>query len=212
MAKNDNKQIIEALIFASDFPISIKKIGQIIEDLSDDEIVGLLEDIWSDYNKSEKGFYLQKVAGGYEFVTRPEFKIWVSRLYAGRRKNRLSRAALETVAIVAYNKKITRSNIEKIRGVDSGGTIRTLLDRRLIDIAGREKSPGRPIIYKTTDEFLHYFGIESDNDLPRLEEIEEIIQHSAEHTNGTVEQLSFESGDSSEEEVRSSDQTGSGLG
>jgi len=202
---NGNKQVIEALIFASDFPLSVKKICQIIEDVTEEEAEELIEELRKNYTNAEHGFFLQKTAGGYEFVTRAEYRVWINRLMAGRRKNRLSRAALETAAIIAYHQPVTRAGIEKIRGVDSGGTLRTLLDRSLITITGREKAPGRPLIYKTSEEFLRYFGIDSVIDLPRLEEIEEIIHHGGEQTGVSFEQLSFESGDSLPEEVQRTD-------
>jgi len=190
------------LIFASDFPLSLRKISQIIDDLSEAEAGEIVEELREDYTAMNHGFFLQKVAEGYEFVTRPEMSVWIQRLMAGRRKHRLSRAGLETVSIIAYNQPVTRAEIEKIRGVDCGGPLRTLLERNLIVIAGREKLPGRPLIYKTSAEFLRYFGIDSLSDLPRLEEIEEIIHYGGEQPSGTLEQLSIEGGSSSPEEMR----------
>jgi len=212
MANNDSKQIIEALIFASDFPLSVKKICQIADDLSESDIEEIITELKSEYENHNRGFYLKKTAGGYEFVSRPEYSIWVSRLMAGRRKNRLSRAALETVAIIAYHQPVTGVEVERIRGVDCSGPLRTLLERSLIEIAGREKAPGRPIIYRTSDDFLRYFGVDTVKDLPRLEEIEEIIHYESEQADLTVEQLSLESGDSGKEEERQSDTVGQDNG
>lgn len=201
MPDNGYKQIIEALIFASDFPISVKKICQIIDDASEDEIMELINDLISEYEKIERGIILKASAGGYEFVTRPEQAVWVRKLHDDRKRNKLSHAGLETVALIAYRQPITRVDIENVRGVDSGGTLRTLLERKLIIIAGREKSPGRPLIYKTSDSFLRYFGVNSLDDLPRIEEIGELVKHGEEEENIPVEQLSISGGDSSEKKM-----------
>ena len=201
MPDNGYKQIIEALIFASDFPISVKKICQIIDDASEDEIMELINELISEYEKIERGIILKASAGGYEFVTRPEQAVWIRKLHDDRKRNKLSHAGLETVALIAYRQPITRVDIENVRGVDSGGTLRTLLERKLIIIAGREKSPGRPLIYKTSDSFLRYFGVNSLDDLPRIEEIGELVKHGEEEENIPVEQLSISGGDSSEKKM-----------
>ena len=122
MPDNGYKQIIEALIFASDFPICVKKICQIIDDASEDEIMELINELISEYEKIERGIILKASAGGYEFVTRPEQAVWVRKLHDDRKRNKLSHAGLETVALIAYRQPITRVDIENVRGVDSGGT------------------------------------------------------------------------------------------
>ncbi|KPK87076.1 hypothetical protein AMJ80_12650 [bacterium SM23_31] len=205
MANNDRKHIVEALLFASDFPLSVKKISEIIEDITEEDAAEIVRDLRTEYENLERGFILRHVAGGYEFVTRPEFAVWVKKLQAERRRSRLSRAGLEITAIVAYRQPVNRADIEKVRGVDSGGPLRTLLERNLIKIAGREKAPGRPLLYKTTDEFLRFFGINSLSDLPQLEEIEDIIQHDAKETGMAIEQLHVAGGNSGAEEMRSTD-------
>ncbi len=199
---NDHKKTIEALIFASDFPLSEKKIAEIVGDLNENDAGGIIKEIQQEFKELDRGFLLEKVAGGYEFITRKEYSGIINRLMAGRRKNRLSRAALETLALIAYNQPITRVDIDKVRGVDSGGPLRTLLERKLISIAGREKAPGRPLIYKTTDDFLRYLGLDSIDELPKTEEIEDILQNDKISEELEIEQLSVESGDSGEEEVR----------
>lgn len=201
MTENGHKQIIEALIFASDFPISVKKISQIIDDVSEDEVKELVNELINEYKKLERGFVLTATAGGFEFVTGPEQAIWVRKLLEDRKKNKLTHASLETVAIIAYKQPVTRVDIENIRGVDAGGPLRTLLEKRLIIIAGREKSPGRPLIYKTSDDFLRYFGVNSLEDLPQIEEISELIKNGEEKENIPVEQLSISGGDSGEKKM-----------
>jgi segregation and condensation protein B len=202
MGMNDHKKTIEALIFASDFPLSEKKIAEILEDVTEDDVTEILIELRKEFQELDRGFLLEKVAGGYEFITRKEYAGIINRLMAGRRKNRLSRAGLETLALIAYNQPITRLDIEKVRGVDSGGPLRTLLERKLISIAGREKTPGRPLIYKTTDEFLRYLGLDSMDDLPKTEEIEDILRDDKIREKLEIEQLSLEGGDSGKEEMR----------
>ncbi|MCP4728180.1 MAG: SMC-Scp complex subunit ScpB [bacterium] len=199
---NDHKRAIEALIFASDFPLSEKKIAEIIGGIDEKDAAEIIAELQKEFQELDRGFLLDRSAGGYEFVTRKEYSGIINRLMAGRRKNRLSRAGLETMALIAYNQPITRVDIEKVRGVDSGGPLRTLLERKLISIAGREKAPGRPLIYKTTDDFLRYLGLDSVSDLPKTEEIEDILRDDKIRENLEIEQLSVESGDSGEEEVR----------
>ena len=201
MPDNGHKQIVEALIFASDFPISVKKISQIIEDVSEEKVVELVEELIVEYKNLGRGFLLTATAGGYEFVTGPAQATWVRKLLDDRKKNKLTHASLETVAIIAYRQPVTRVDVENIRGVDAAGPLRTLLERKLITIAGREKSAGRPLIYKTSDDFLRYFGVNSLEDLPQIEEISELINHVEEKESISVEQLSISSGDSSEEKV-----------
>ncbi len=205
MADNETKQIVEALIFASDIPISIKKICQIVDDLDESEAKTIVGDIGNKFDNDSGGFILKKIAGGYEFVTSPRFALWVQKLASDKKRTRLSQAGLEIAAIVAYRQPIIRAEIEKIRGVDCGGSIRTLLEKKLITIVGREKSPGRPLIYATTDEFLRYFGVDSLEDLPKIEEIGEIMYHDAERAGFPFEQISVSGGNSGSEEKRSAD-------
>ena len=195
---NEHKNIIEALIFASHFPVSIAKICEVIDDIEESEAVAVIEELEREYSGDSRGIMLKHTAGGYEFVTKPEYALWVKRLAADRKRMRLSRPSLETAAIIAFRQPISRMEIEKIRGVDSGGPLRTLLERRLIRISGREKSPGRPLIYATSEEFLRFFGVNSLVDLPRLEEIEDIIRYDAGQTEVALESLSFPGGDSGE--------------
>ncbi len=205
MTGNGTKQIVEALIFASDKPINVKTICQIVDDLTEQEVQEIISDLEKGIEGSDRGIILKNVAGGYEFVTAPQYAVWVQKLMSDKKRSRLSRAGLELAAIVAYRQPIIRAEIEKIRGVDCGAPLRTLLERNLIKIAGREKAQGRPLIYATTDEFLHYFGINSLVDLPKLEEIEEIMYHDAEKAGLSIEQLSFSSRNSSPEEERQAD-------
>ncbi|CAN2046224.1 Segregation and condensation protein B [Candidatus Magnetomoraceae bacterium gMMP-1] len=168
----DLKNIIESLIFVSDFPLSIQKLKQILSDISSQEIHNVLEELVNDYEIRQSGFYLCEVAGGYQLRSRPEYKEWI-KLLNPQRPVRLGRAAYETLAIIAYNQPIVRSEIEKIRGVDCGGIIHKLLDFNLIRIIGRKEVPGRPMLYSTTKRFLEVFELKDLKDLPLPEKLKQ---------------------------------------
>ncbi|MFC1724700.1 SMC-Scp complex subunit ScpB [candidate division KSB1 bacterium] len=191
------KKIVESIIFASDVPLSINKIMDISGIRIKKDAEDIIELLMKEYEEMDRSFHLVKIAGGYQFVTKDEFSKWIQLLFKGRRKGRLSTAALETLAIVAYKEPVTRVDIDRIRGVDSVGVLQSLLERELIAISGRSKTPGRPLIYKTTDELVRYLGLESLEDLPKMEEI---ITKEQEDETDKVEQISIGSGDSFEKE------------
>ena len=170
------KQIVEALIFASDTPISISKITSVIGTTTEEEVETIITALGKEYTEAKRAFKIIRVSNGIQMVTRTEFYEWISQLYKGKRKGRLSQQALETLAIIAYKQPITKIDIDSIRGVDSSGVLGTLLERDLVKIAGREKTVGRPLLYKTTDKFLEYFGLDLISDLPRLKEIESLVK------------------------------------
>lgn len=169
------KQIIEALIFASDKPLSETKLLHYVEEVGAKEIRQYINDINEEYNSSQRPFMIQRVAGGYQIVTRPEFSPWIKQLFKGKIKTRLSQASLEALAIIAFKQPISRPQIEAIRGIQCDGVIKNLLERGLINISGRADTVGRPLLYKTADIFLSYFGINQISDLPKLKEINELI-------------------------------------
>lgn len=164
------KNVIEALLFATDTPLSVEKIKEICE-IEREEIVRLVSELNSDYEATGRAFRIREIAGGYQFYTLPEFAPWIKELFSKRAEARLSKAALETLAIIAYNQPVTRAAIERIRGVDSTGVIATLIARRLATTDGRLPSPGRPLKYVTTKEFLRHFGLRDLTELPKMEEL-----------------------------------------
>lgn len=178
------KNIIESLLFASDEPLTLDRLKQIITDAGSQELRGLLEELKADYDERQGGFYLNEVAGGYQIRTRPQYKEWIKRLLQPR-PQRLSKAALETLAIIAYKQPIIRSDIEHIRGVDCGGVLRMLLERQFIRVLGRKEIPGRPLIYATTKRFLEVFDLKDLKDLPTPKEIEEFGSTLAEELSET---------------------------
>ena len=168
----DIKHIIESLLFVTDDPLSVDKIKNALGIAEAAPVREALKELAGEYEARGGGFYLNQVAGGYQLRTRPEYREWIKRLVQPK-THRLSRPALEALAIVAYKQPIIRSDIEHIRGVDSGGILRTLLERKLIRVMGRREIPGRPLIYGTTKLFLEVFGLKSLQDLPTPREIEE---------------------------------------
>lgn len=168
------KNIVEALLFAADSPLTMIKLSE-ITNRSAEDILSAIEELNQEYEASNRSFRIEKVAQGFQLYTLPQYSIWLRALYKVSH-HRLSRAALETLSIIVYNQPITRPEIEKIRGVDCTGPIVTLLERKLIRISGRAKKPGAPFLYGTSKEFLRYFGLQSLDDLPRKEELEEFLQ------------------------------------
>jgi segregation and condensation protein B len=166
------KAIVESLLFVSDVPLRPERIAETIE-VERGRVLQILRDLESEYRQSRRGFVLEEIAGGFQFRTRAEHIDWVRRLNKSR-PFRFSRAALETLAIVAYRQPITRAEIEYLRGVDSGGVVKTLLDRHLLRILGKKDVAGRPMIYGTTREFLELFGLRDLTALPTLKEFSEI--------------------------------------
>jgi segregation and condensation protein B len=168
-------RIILSLLFASDEPLSPKRISQILE-VPKPDIIGSLERLTELLEGDRFVAVVESVGGGYQLATRPEFSKYIARLYSGKRKQRLSKAGLETLAIIAYKQPITRAEIENIRGVSCGGVITTLMERSLIRISGKAKVLGSPFLYATTQEFLEYLGLNSLKDLPDLEELEALLE------------------------------------
>ena len=169
------KAIVEALIFASDTPLAPEKIRAVFPEVEKTEIKEIIDQLESEYNERQGGIYLQEVAGGFQFRTRPELGPWVKKLRSTK-PHSLSPAAMETLAIVAYKQPIVKSEIESIRGGDVGAPLKGLLDKKLIRIVGRKDVPGKPIIYGTTRKFLEVFNLKDLMDLPNLRELKELNQ------------------------------------
>ena len=167
------KAIVESLLFASDTPITIDRIKSVLEVTDRKAIRETLTSLVEEYESIKRGFFLTEIAGGFQFRTRPEFREWIRRLKETR-PARLSRAALETLAIIAYKQPVLRSDLEYLRGVDCGGTLRTLLERKLIRVLGRKNLPGRPIIYGTTKQFLELFDLKDLTGLPTLQDLKDL--------------------------------------
>jgi segregation and condensation protein B len=167
------KAVIEALIFASDTPLAPEKIRVVFPEVEKTEIREIIDQLVSEYNERQGGMCLQEVAGGFQFRTNPELSQWIKKLKSTK-PHSLSPQAMETLAIIAYKQPIVKSEIESIRGVDVGGPLRNLLDKKLIRIVGRKDVPGKPIIYGTTRKFLEVFNLKDIMDLPNLRELKEL--------------------------------------
>ncbi|MBO77678.1 MAG: SMC-Scp complex subunit ScpB [Gemmatimonadetes bacterium] len=169
-------QIVEAVLFASDAPLTPDEIARADERLDEDQVEEALQMLKAEYDDTQRAFHLTEIAEGYQILTRPEFAPYLERFDNVPRPNRLSGPSLETLAIIAYRQPIGRIEIEYIRGVNSSGVIRTLQDRSLIDIVGRGEGLGRPLLYGTTQRFQEHFGFASLDDLPRPDELPIILK------------------------------------
>jgi segregation and condensation protein B len=173
MDRTELKPIIEALIFASDTPLTVEKIKQILENVTKKEIDEIIEELQKEYQEQNRGFQMKEVANGYQLRTQTAFSPWLKRLKKTK-PFRLTQPTLESLAIIAYRQPITRMEVEKIRGVDSGGVLKTLLDKKLISIVGKKDVPGKPFLFATTKTFLEVFGLENLASLPTLKDIDDL--------------------------------------
>jgi segregation and condensation protein B len=174
MERDQSKKIVEALVLASREPIAAARIADIVPGCTPLEVKELVKELELEYERDDRAFEIWEVAGGYQIRTRPAFAGYVRQLQR-ERAFRLSRAALETLAVVAYKQPVTRAEIENIRGVDVGAVVRSLVERKLVRIAGHREVPGRPLLYATTRRFLEVFGFSRLEDLPTLREIDELV-------------------------------------
>jgi segregation and condensation protein B len=180
MAEGNLDNIVLALLFAADEPLSLRKLSSILEDVPTPEIKESIDRWQKKFDDEVWSILLERVAGGYQLSTRVEYAPFIARIYTGRRKLRLSKAALETIAIIAYKQPITRAEIENVRGVACGGVVSNLMERSLIRITGKAKVLGAPFLYGTTQEFLEYLGLNSLKDLPSMDELEALLEREAE--------------------------------
>src|SRR3954454_23992158 len=173
MEHDDIRSILESLLFVADDPLTIQRMGEVLEGVDREAIRSVLEELSNELEVNGRGIRLVEVAGGYQLRTAKANADWVKKLLGGR-PAKMGRATLETLAIIAYRQPITRGEIEAIRGVDVDGVIATLLERNLIRAVARKDVPGRPFLYATTAEFLQLFNLNSLSQLPTLKEMEEI--------------------------------------
>lgn len=170
------KYIVEALIFASDVPITIEQVRGFIEETTPGQVKKAIEDLNLEYKQSNRSFHIIHVAGGYQMVTRGNYAQWVKKLFLRRLKSRLTQAALETLSVIAFKQPVSKTDVSAIRGVNCDAVIKTLLERNLVTISGRGEGPGKPLLYKTTGEFLRYFGVNDISDLPKPRELEDLLK------------------------------------
>jgi segregation and condensation protein B len=168
-------QIIEALLFASEAPLTAADLARVDEQLDEDTVEAVIQELRNEYETTERSFQVYELAGGYQILTRPEFVTVLERYESVPQPARLSNSALDVLAIIAYRQPLGRAEVEEIRGVGSSGVIRTLLDRNLIETVGRSEGLGRPMLYGTTSKFLEHFGYRSLEDLPRPDELPVVL-------------------------------------
>jgi segregation and condensation protein B len=170
---NNLKPIIESLLFVADVPLTVDQIKSFLEMDDRKAIREVLAMLAEEYDSQKRAFFLSEVAGGFQLRTRPEYRQWARRVKQSK-PTRLSRAAMETLAIVAYKQPVLRSDVEHLRGVDCGGTLRTLLERGVIRVLGRKDLPGRPMVYGTSKRFLEMFDLKDLSNLPTLKDLQDL--------------------------------------
>jgi segregation and condensation protein B len=173
-ADRELKAILESLLFVSPDPLPVARLVAVLGGVTATDIQRSLQSLGDDLDREGRGIRLAEIAGGFRLVTKQEYAPWVKRLEKAKSAAKLSRSALETLAIIAYKQPLVRSEIEEIRGVETSGVIRTLLERKLVRIVGRKELPGRPIMYGTTKFFLEHFGLNDLSQLPPLREFKEL--------------------------------------
>jgi segregation and condensation protein B len=173
LGREESRQALYALLFASDRPLSAGRMAEALGDMDPDIVANLLEELREELEReNDRPYVLREIAGGYQLVTKPEFGPFIRRLFRIKRTKRMSRALLETLAIIAYKQPVTRPEVEAIRGVSVSHAFDMLQERNLVKVAGVSDLPGRPKLYRTTDEFLVQFGLGSIRELPALEELQ----------------------------------------
>ena len=185
------RPVLEALLFAAADALTVEQLAEATE-VEPDLVAQGLAALAADYDREGRGIRVVEEAQGFIVITRPDYAPWVARLLRGKKKMRLSRPALETLAIIAYKQPVTKGEVDAIRGVDSSGVLNTLLERELVTIRGRSKALGRPLLYGTTADFLSYFGLKDLTDLPRVEELKAIVgEREPENPEAEPEQLAL---------------------
>ena len=173
---NPLKSLVESLLFVSQEPVTMERLQAVLEGVPAADIQAAVDELVADCGADGRGIHIVRAGGGWLFSTKPAHDREVRKLLQIERKNRLSSAGLETLAAIAYRQPVTQSEVSAIRGVDSTGALKTLLEKRLIKIVGRKKAPGNPLVYRTSDEFLLYLGLNSLDELPSEEEIAKILE------------------------------------
>lgn len=171
------KSVIEALLLASEKPLPLEQIRIALDNLDFAETIKLIGELKSEYEQEGRGFRIAEIAGGFQMITAAECAPFLKKLFKGRHTEKLSKPALETLAIIAYKQPLARSEIELLRNVNVDGVMKSLLDKNLIRIAGRKKAPGRPCVYGTTRQFLEHFGLKSMDDLPKMEDFQAMAKN-----------------------------------
>lgn len=174
VGQRELKAILEAVLFVSPDPVPLARLVSVLGGVNKADVEQALTELTQDLEQDDRGVQMVQVAGGYRLMTKPDYAPWIKKLEKAKTMQKLSRSALESLAIIAYKQPLVRSEIEQIRGVETSGVLRTLLERKLVRIVGRKEVPGRPIMYGTTKFFLEHFGLHDLSQLPPLREFKEL--------------------------------------
>ncbi len=203
MEREELKAIVENILLASDQPVTPGDLQSMLMNGTEKaDLRSVLEELQQEYQA--RNLRIDEVAGGFQLCTRIEFSDWVRKFLKLDKTTKLSQPSLDTLSIIAYKQPLTKQEVEEIRGVDCGGVIRTLLDKKIVGPAGRKKAPGRPIMYRTTRKFLEYFGLKDLADLPTLEDLQEELQGELE--NNVQEEMDFNSSQSEDASPESAEE------
>lgn len=201
MEREELKSIVENVLLAADQPINASDLSKIFLDGTDKEqLQSILEELREEYGS--RSLQITEVADGYQLCTRHEYNDYIRKFLKLDRSTRLSQPSLDTLSIIAYKQPLTRQEVDEIRGVDSSGVIKTLLEKKVIGPAGRKKVPGRPIMYRTTQKFLEYFGLKDLSDLPTLEDLREELEGEDTPLQSQIEFSTSEASEASRDEVK----------
>lgn len=174
LGREETRQAIGALLFSSDRPLSIGRIAEALGDIDPDIVANLMQELRQDIETQDLPYTLKEIAGGYQLATKPQYAPYIRRLFQIKKSRQLSKVILETLAIIAYKQPVTRAEVEAIRGVSVSHAFESLQEKRLIKVVGIAELPGRPKLYRTTDEFLVHFGLKNLKELPSIEELREM--------------------------------------
>jgi len=189
MEENNLKSAIEALIFASDSPITIEQMKKVLGGPDAASINKIIAELKNEYAGQNRGIRVIEIAGGFQMITNSDFAPFLKKLFKNRSSDKLSKPALESLAIIAYKQPLTKGEIESLRNVNVDGVMKSLMDKNLIRVCGRKKIPGRPFVFGTTREFLEHFGLKSLADLPKMEDFTVLAQRQ-EEIQGNIEPIS----------------------
>src|SRR3989338_7474438 len=176
------KGVIESLLFVNEKPVTLDQIKKVLDTVGNAEIKNAIASLQREYEERKSGVMIVEIAGGYQMLSNPLYASYLRSFYKTKHTEKLSKPALESMAIIAYRQPVTRADIEMIRGVNSDGVVTHLLEKELIKVIGRKDVPGRPYVYGSTKQFLEYFGLKSIDDLPELEEFPSLIEDDAKAT------------------------------
>ncbi len=174
MALDNTRSVVEAMLFISDKPVTVEQIRDVVGNLDAGQVRQIISELNTEYEQLNRGIRITEVAGGFRMITPPQLAPFLKKMYKQRRAERLSKPALETLAIIAYKQPLTRLEIESLRNVNVDGVISSLVEKGLIRITGRKNAPGRPFVYGTTRQFLEYFGLKSLDELPKMEDFSKL--------------------------------------